>query len=165
MANVLKNDPKYVNLELLDIVYGNDQFEDSYNQALALVDKYPDMELIMVPTTTGISAAAKAMQDKGLCDTVKVSGLGLPDEMVSYTLNGCAPEFALWSFVDLGYLTYYVAYLLASGQIEAKEGVRFEAGRMGVYSIEKDQIRDKGLRVLMGPWIVYDKSNIEAAVK
>mgnify|MGYP000190438881 CR=1 FL=1 len=44
---------------------------------------------------------------EGLCETVKVSGLGLPAEMVSYTLNGCAPEFALWSFVDLGYLTYY----------------------------------------------------------
>ncbi|MCW5857590.1 MAG: hypothetical protein KIS63_04820 [Caldilineales bacterium] len=47
------------------------------------------------------------MQDEGLCDKVKVSGLGLPAEMVSYTLNGCAPQFALWSFVDLGYLTYY----------------------------------------------------------
>ncbi len=110
--------PTYANLELLDIVYGNDQSEDSYNQALALVDKYPDMELIMAPTTVGIAAAAKAMQDEGLCDTVKVSGLGLPAEMVSYTLNGCAPEFALWSFVDLGYLTYYVTYLLATGAIE-----------------------------------------------
>ena len=67
--------------KLLDIVYGNDQSEDSYNQALALVDKYPDMELIMAPTSVGIVAAAKAMQDEGLCETVKVSGLGLPAEM------------------------------------------------------------------------------------
>jgi rhamnose transport system substrate-binding protein len=119
----------------------------------------------VVPTAVGILAASKAMQDEGLCDTVKVSGLGLPDEIVSYTLNGCTPEFALWSFVDLGYLTYYVTYLLASGQMEAKEGVTFEAGRMGNYTIEKDPTRDKGLRVLMGPWIIYDKSNIEAAVK
>ena len=109
MQEALK-DPKYAALELLDVVYGNDQSEDSYNQALALVDKYPDMELIMAPTTVGIAAAAKAMQDEDLCDTVKVSGLGLPAEMVSYTLNGCAPEFALWSFIDLGYLTYYLTY-------------------------------------------------------
>ena len=73
-------------------------------QALALVDKYPDMKLIMAPTSVGIVAAAKAMQDEKLCDKVKVSGLGLPTEMVAYTKNGCAPEFALWSFVDLGYL-------------------------------------------------------------
>ena len=122
LEEVLETDDKYASLELLDIVYGNDQSEDSYNQALALVDKYPDMELIMAPTTVGIAAAAKAMQDEGLCDEVKVSGLGLPAEMVSYTLNGCAPEFALWSFVDLGYLTYYVSYLLATGALEGSGG-------------------------------------------
>jgi rhamnose transport system substrate-binding protein len=165
MEEVLETDDTYANLELLDIVYGNDQSEDSYNQALALVDQYPDMELIMAPTTVGIAAAAKAMQDEGLCDTVKVSGLGLPAEMVSYTLNDCAPEFALWSFVDLGYLTYYATYLLASGQMEAEEGVTFEAGRMGTYTIEQDPTRDEGLRVLMGPFTIYTADNVEDAAE
>ncbi len=107
---------EYANLELLETVYGDDQSEKSYEQSLALIDKYPEMELIMAPTSVGIVAAAKALQDEGLCDTVKVSGLGLPDEMASYLENGCAPEFALWSFVDLGYLTYYASYLLATGR-------------------------------------------------
>ena len=160
MQEALK-DPKYASLELLDVVYGNDQSEDSYNQALALVDKYPDMELIMAPTTVGIAAAAKAMQDEDLCDTVKVSGLGLPAEMVSYTLNGCAPEFALWSFTDLGYLTYYLTYGLATDQLKGVEGEQFEAGRMGTYTIEKDPTRDAGLRVLMGPFTVYTKDNLD----
>ena len=158
-------DPKYAAVELVDTVYGDDQSEKSYNQALALVDKYPDLEVIMAPTTVGIAAAAKAMQDEGLCDKVKVSGLGLPSEMVSYTLNGCAPQFALWSFVDLGYLTYYTSYLLATGAIQGTEGEQFEAGRMGTYTIEKDPTRDAGLRVLMGPFTVYDKTNVEAASK
>jgi rhamnose transport system substrate-binding protein len=161
----LEEDPKYAALELVDLVYGNDQSEDSYNQALALVDKYPDLKLIMAPTTVGIAAAAKAMQDEGLCEQVKVSGLGLPAEMVSYTMNGCAPEFALWSFTDLGYLSYYVAYLLSTGQMEAAEGVSFEAGRMGTYTIEKDPTRDAGLRVLMGPFTVYTAENVEAAAQ
>src|SRR6202008_4486059 len=123
--------------ELLDTVYGNDQSEESYNQANALVDKYPDMELIMAPTSVGIVAAAKAMQDEGLCDKVKISGLGVPAEMLAYTMNGCAPEFALWSFVDLGYLSYYTAYLVATGAITGAEGESFVAGRMGTYSITK----------------------------
>jgi rhamnose transport system substrate-binding protein len=165
LQKVLETDPKYAKLELLDIVYGNDQSEDSYNQALALVSKYPDMELIMAPTTIGIASAAKAMQDEGLCDTVKISGLGLPSEMVEFTLNGCAPQFALWSFVDLGYLTYYTTYLMASGAIQGEVGERFEAGRMGTYTIEKDPTRDVGLRVLMGSFSVYDASNVEAASK
>ena len=158
-------DEKYAALELVDTVYGNDQSEDSYNQALALVDKYPDLKLIMAPTTVGIAAAAKAMQDEDLCETVKVSGLGLPAEMVSYTLNGCAPEFALWSFVDLGYLTYYASYALATGAITAEEGQSFDAGRMGSYTIEKDPTRDAGLRVLMGPFTVYNADNVEAAAQ
>ena len=89
------------------------------------------MKLIMAPTTVGIAAAAKAMQDEGLCDKVKVSGLGLPDEMKSYTENGCAPQFALWSFVDLGYLTYYAAYGLATGAHQGRGGRDVQAGRMG----------------------------------
>ena len=158
-------DPKYANLELVDTVYGNDQSEESYNHALGLVDKYPDLELIMAPTTVGIAAAAKAMQDEGLCEEFKVSGLGLPAEMVSYTLNGCAPEFALWSFVDLGYLTYHVAYQLATGAITAEEGQSFSAGRMGEYTIEKDPTREVGLRVLMGPFSIYNAENVEAAAQ
>ena len=154
-------DPKYANLELVDTVYGDDDSEKSYDEALGLVDKHPNLKLIMAPTTVGIAAAGKAMTDEGLCDKVKVSGLGLPEEMVEYTLSGCAPQFALWSFVDLGYLAYYTAYGIATGQIEAEEGVQFEAGRLGVYTIEKDPTRDNGLRVLMGPFTVYDETNVE----
>lgn len=164
MEEALK-DPKYAKVKLVDTVYGDDQSEKSYNQALALVDKYPNLKVIMAPTTVGIAAAAKAMQDEKLCDKVKVSGLGLPSEMVSYTLNGCAPQFALWSFVDLGYLTYYTSYMLATGAILGQEGEKFAAGRMGEYTITKDPTRDAGLRVLMGPFTVYDKTNVEAASK
>ena len=63
-------------------------------------------------------------------------GLGLPEEMAEYTLSGCAPQFALWSFVDLGYLAYYVAYGIATEQIEAADGQAFVAGRMGEYTID-----------------------------
>ena len=153
-------EPEYASLELVDTVYGNDDADESYNQALALIDAHPDLKLIMAPTTVGIAAAAKAMQDEGLCETVKVSGLGLPDEMQSYTENGCAPEFALWSFVDLGYVTFYAAHGLATGAFEAEEGATFTAGRMGEYTIEKDPTRDNGLRIVMGPFTVYDETNV-----
>src|SRR5262249_59743487 len=45
MKDALK-DPKYAKLEQVGIVYGNDQSELSYNQAQALVDKYPGIKLI-----------------------------------------------------------------------------------------------------------------------
>ena len=160
MKEALK-DPKYAKLELLDVVYGNDQSEDSYNQALALVDKYPDMKLIMAPTTVGIVAAAKAMQDEKLCDKVKVSGLGLPSEMVAYTKNGCAPEFALWS-LRRSRLPHLLRHLPDRHRPArpVEEGAKFKAGRMGEYTITKDPTRDNGLRVLMGPFTVYNKDNV-----
>lgn len=164
MNTALKGD-KYKNMKLVDTVYGDDQAEKSYNAALALVDKHPNIKVIMAPTSVGIVAAAKAMQDEKMCDKVKVSGLGVPAEMVSYTMNGCAPEFALWSFVDLGYLTYYTSYLLATGAIKGKEGEEIVAGRMGNFKIEKDPTRAAGNRILMGPFTVYNKSNVEAAAK
>ena len=123
------------------------------------MDSHPDLKLIMAPTTVGIAAAAKAMQDEGLCDTIKVSGLGLPAEMESYVPD-CSPQFALWSFVDLGYVTYYATYLLATGALQGVEGETFEAGRMGTYTIEKDPTRDAGLRIVMGPFTVYDETNV-----
>jgi rhamnose transport system substrate-binding protein len=164
MVEALK-DPKYAKMTLVDTVYGDDQSEVSYNRALALVDSHPNLKLIMSPTTVGIQASAKAMQDEGLCEKVKVSGLGLPAEMVSYTMNGCAPEFALWSFVDLGYLTYYTSYMLATGAITGAVGESFTAGRMGDYTIEEDPGRAGAKRILMGPFTVYNKDNVEAEAK
>ena len=163
--NTALKDPKYAKLQLVDTVYGNDQSELSYTQAQALVAKYPDLKVIMAPTTVGIAAAAKAMQDGNLCNKVKVSGLGLPSEMVSYTLNGCAPQFALWSFVDLGYLTYYTSYMLATGAIKGVEGEQFVGGRLGTMTITKDPTRSSGLRILMGGFKLYDKTNVEAEAK
>lgn len=162
-------DPKYASLEIVDTVYGNDDAQASYDQANALIDKHPDLGLIMSPTSVGIVAASKAMTDAGMCDKVKVSGLGLPSEMKDYTLSGCAPEFTLWSFVDLGYLTYYTSYLLGTGAIQGAAGESFKVGRPisgnDTFTITEDPTRpDTGaLRVLMGPFTVYDASNVEAA--
>ncbi len=157
---------EYANLELLEVVYGDDQSEKSYDQAQALLSKYPDMELIMAPTSVGIVSAAKAVQDEGLCDTVKVSGLGAPAELLEYTQNGCTPEYAWWSFVDLGYLTYYASYMLATGAIEGVEGETFVAGRLGEFEITQDPTRPdvEGLRVLMGPFTVYTIENVEEGI-
>jgi rhamnose transport system substrate-binding protein len=82
--------------------------------------------------------------------------------MRAYTESGCAPQFALWSFVDLGYLTYYATYGIATGQIEAADGQTFTAGRMGDYTIETDPTRDAGLRIVMGPFTVYTEENIDS---
>ena len=160
MEEVLADDPKFAELEIIDIVYGNDDYDTSYDEALKLMEKHSDLDLIMAPTTVGIQATAQAMQDKEMCDSIKTSGLGLPEEMIQYMGDDCVPEFALWSFSDLGYLAYHLAYQLANNNIEAKVGETFIAGRMGQYTIEKDPTRDNGLRVLMGSFTIYTAENL-----
>src|SRR6476620_8761438 len=85
--------------------------------------------------------------------------------MLSYTENGCAPEFALWSFVDLGYLTYYVTYMIATGELKGEFCETFMAGRMGQYTITADPTRPDvdARRVLMGPFTVYNIDNVAEA--
>ena len=157
--------PEYENLKLLQIAYTDDTAEGAYDQALSMIGKYPDMDLFMVPHSIAIVSACKALIDEKLTDKIKVSGLGLASEMETYCLDGIAPEFALWSFYDLGYLAYHLTYKMLTGELKGAEGESFTAGRLGDYTITKDPTRDKGLRLLLGPFKIYNKDNVSIDAK
>jgi rhamnose transport system substrate-binding protein len=89
--------PEYANIELVTIVYGDDEDEKSYNEALGLMRTYPDLKGIISPTTVGIAAAARAVQDQERIGEVIVTGLGTPNQMREYVKSGAAPAFALWN--------------------------------------------------------------------
>jgi len=131
----------------------------SYNEAQALFTKYPDLKVIIAPTTVGIAASARAVTDAGLIGQVFVTGLGTPNQMREYVKNGAAPQFALWNPLDLGYLSIYALHALATGEIKGVEGETFSAGRLGDYTIENDP--DLGLNVLYGTPFVYNADNID----
>lgn len=103
--------------------------EKSYNQALALVDKHPDLQLIISPTAVGTPAAAEACR-KGNYAAGSRSPDSDPTEMVSVK-NGCALAFALWSFKDLGYLAYYTTHMLATGSLKMADGASFTGRYLG----------------------------------
>jgi rhamnose transport system substrate-binding protein len=151
--------PEYAKLELVDVVYGDDDDTKSYNEAQALFKKYPDLKVIIAPTTVGIAASARAVTDAGLIGKVFVTGLGTPNQMREYVKNGASPEFALWNPSDLGYLSVYVLEALATGKIKGVVGEKFTAGKLGDYTIEDDP--DLGLNVLLGLPFIYNKDNID----
>ena len=83
--------------------------------------------------------------------------------MRAYTENGCAPEFALWSFVDLGYLTYYAAYGIATGQIEGGRGRDVQRRPDGRRTPSRRTRRaTTACAILMGPFTVYNKTTSAA---
>lgn len=152
-------DSKYSNLNLVDTVYGNDDDTKSYNEAIGLITKYPDLKVIIAPTTVGIAAAARAVTDKNLIGKVFVTGLGTPNQMRQYVKNGASPEFALWNPSDLGYLAVYTLYALNTGQIHGVLGDKFTAGKLGTFTVQDDPTL--GLNILLGPPFIYNKDNID----
>jgi rhamnose transport system substrate-binding protein len=151
--------PEYAKLKLVDVVYGDDDDTKSYNEAQALFKKYPDLKVIIAPTTVGIAASARAVTDAKLINKVFVTGLGTPNQMREYVKSGAAPQFALWNPADLGYLAIYVLDALNTGKIKGAAGDKFTAGKLGEYTIQDDPTL--GLNVLLGPPFVYNKDNID----
>ncbi len=146
--------PDYPGLDLVATVYGDDEDEKSYNEAIGLMQTYPDLKVIIAPTTVGIAASARAVQDADRVGEVFVTGLGTPNQMREYVESGASPQFALWNPADLGYLSIYTLNAIASGEIAGEPGDSFEAGKLGSYTI-----RDDGT-VLLGPPTVFDENNI-----
>ena len=150
--------PQYAGLNLVKIAYGDDLRDKSVSETESLLLSYPNLKVIIAPTTVGIAATAKVITDRGLIGKVKITGLGLPSEMAEYITNGSCPYMYLWNPIDVGYLGAYVATGLATGKITGKEGDKFSAGRLGDYTITKAP--DGGTEVLLGPPFKFDPSNI-----
>ena len=149
----------YANVELVEVVYGDDLRDKSVSEAEALLQKYPDLKCIIAPTTVGIAAAGKVITDKGLIGKVLVTGLGLPSEMAEYIENGACPWMYLWNPIDVGYLTGYTAVALVNGDITGAVGDTFTAGRLGDYEIIADG--EVGTQIMLGAPFKFDPENIE----
>jgi rhamnose transport system substrate-binding protein len=151
-------EPKYKGLKLVDVVYGNDDPQVSTTQAQALLQKYPNLKVIVAPTTVGILAAAQVVKQAGKSATTKVTGLGFPNDMRAFVKDGTSPVFGLWSVPDLGYITYYIADMLVKGTITGAPGETFTVPNMNggqPYTIGPDSV------VIMGPAFQFDASNID----
>lgn len=151
-------DPKYKDIKLVKVAYGDDLRDKSTSEAEGLLKTYPNLKGIIAPTTVGIAAAGKVLTDKGLKGKVFLTGLGLPSEMAEYIESGVCPWMYLWNPIDLGYLAGTAADALAKGTITGKEGEKFTAGKLGEKSVTK--AGDGGTEIMLGPPFKFDKNNI-----
>ena len=145
----------YPGIELVATVYGDDLADKSYREAQGLMQTYPDLDAIIAPTSVGIVAAARAVEDAGKVGEVNVTGLGLPSEMAGAIESGASKSFAIWNPIDLGYSATVLAHNLATGAAEAEPGGTVAMGRMG--ELRLDETRSGA----MADPFTYDASNIE----
>jgi rhamnose transport system substrate-binding protein len=147
--------PEYSGLKLVTVVYGDDQTDKSYREAQGLFKSYPNLKAIIAPTTVGIAAASKAVQDANLVGKVYVTGLGLPSEMAGHVKNGVVKSFAIWNPIDLGYSITYAAHDFVTG----KAGSTISLGRVGTVK------PDANGEAPMAEPFTYDASNVDKFAK
>lgn len=160
MKAIMESDSKYADLELVSIEYGDDLPEKSTTVTQALLTNYPDLKVICAPTTVGIAAAAKVLQDQN--SSCKLTGLGLPSEMAAYIGDDDAhscPYMFLWNPIDVGRLGAHVSMALVKGDITGAAGDKFTAGDMGDYEVV--DAADGGTEVILGAPFKFDPSNID----
>ncbi|EGX56300.1 solute-binding lipoprotein [Streptomyces zinciresistens K42] len=148
-------DPKYKDVKLVKVAYGDDDAQKSFQQTQGLLQEYPNLKGIISPTTVGIKAAAQYLSGSKYKGKVKLTGLGTPNDMRKYVKNGTVEAFELWDPAKLGELAARTAVALASGQITGKEGETFTAGGMGEYALGKDGV------ISLGKPTVFDAKNID----
>lgn len=142
------------NIELVDVVYGDDDDQTSFDKTAALLQTYPDLKGIISPTTVGISAAARYLQTSEFKGKVQLTGLGTPNQMRDFVTDGTVTAFALWNPGDLGYLAAFAAKALIEGTITGAEGDTFDAGKLGSYTVGADGA------VLLGDPFTFNNDNI-----
>ncbi|MFF3846820.1 rhamnose ABC transporter substrate-binding protein [Streptomyces sp. NPDC002328] len=147
-------EPKYKDVKLVKVAYGNDDAQQSFQQTQGLLQEYPNLKGIISPTTVGIKAAAQYLSGSKYKGKVKLTGLGTPNDMRKYVKNGTVDAFELWDPSKLGALAAQTAVALVSGQITGKEGETFKAGGT-TYTIGKDGV------ISLGKPTVFDAKNID----
>lgn len=143
--------PQYTDLNLVATVYGDDLADKSYRETQGLIKSYPNLKVIVAPTTVGILAAAQAVSDMGKKGEVFVTGLGLPSELAGHVDSGAVKSFAIWNPIDLGYAATMISYNLVKGNATDKE---VNMGRMGTAKLGND-----GSAAMAEPFI-YDTTNV-----
>jgi rhamnose transport system substrate-binding protein len=147
--------PKYKDMKLVKVAYGNDDDQKSFTETQGLLGAYPNLKGIISPTTVGIAAAARYLSGSKYKGKVKLTGLGTPNQMRKFVKDGTVEAFELWDPGKLGALAGITAVNLASGVISGAPGETFDAGEFGEKTIEEDG------SILLGPPTVFNKDNID----
>ena len=140
-------------IELVEVAYGDDDDQTSFDKTAALLQTYPELKGIVSPTTVGIAAAARYLSTSEYKGKVALTGLGTPNQMREYVEDGTVTAFALWNPADLGYLAAFATQALITGEITGADGDSFEAGKLGTFEVED-------ATVLLGDPYVFDAENI-----
>ena len=153
-------DEKYAKIEYLGVVYGDDEYTKSFDETQALLNQYPDLKGLIVPTTNGAPAVAKCIMDEGR--DVKVTGLTLASDMKEFIDAGIADETFLWNPIELGYASSYAAVAMVKGDFTGAVGEKLEVPDLG--ELEVTESDDGGSILFLNKLNSFTKETVDAWV-
>ena len=132
--------PKYKDMKLVKIAYGNDNPTDSAKETQALLQAYPNLKGIISPTTVGISSAAQVLDQAGQVqgDRADRPRPAEPDAQVREV--GLREEVRALERARLRLPRRRTSRTTSStGKLTGKIGQTFKAGRLGKRTVVEER--------------------------
>jgi ABC-type sugar transport system substrate-binding protein len=145
----------YPDFEILDTRAPGEDQQRAFQATQDALNAYPEVQGFFALSSVAFPGAADAVEQAGRSGEVAVVGLSTPKQMKPFVDDGTVRDVVLWNPIDLGYLSVYAAVAAVNGELEA--GATIEAGRLGSYTVEEDDI---SLQILLGPPFIFDAANI-----
>lgn len=142
----------YPDADIVDVVYAGEDQAKAASMATDLMNANPDLTGLVGECTSSAPGVAQAVKDAGKIGKVFTVGLGTPKAMAPYLKDGSSSTAILWDVENLGYLTGWAAYQLATGKpIEATNNV----------SEEMPAVEFSDGILLLGPVLQLTKDNVD----
>jgi rhamnose transport system substrate-binding protein len=149
-------------LKVVATAYGLDKPEESTTETQGLIQKYPNLKVIVAPTSVGIVAAAKYVSGSASKGKVFVTGLGLPNDMKTYIKDGSDAQASLWDVENFGYVAVQVANSIINNKQKVNVGATVKSGK-GDKGLKSRKVTKGavGNEIILGPATVFTKSNVD----
>ncbi len=153
--DIMASDSMYDSMEMIEILYGDDEPLKSLTEAESALQRYPDLAGIMSPTSVGIIAAAQAVENAGVQGSVTVYGLGTPNQTRNYIKDGTLAGAMLWDTYRTGYVAGDIAMSLANAEINLQSGAM-----VNVAQYDSVEVLDNNV-MYAGPPLALEVANID----
>ncbi|HEY6388062.1 MAG TPA: autoinducer 2 ABC transporter substrate-binding protein [Candidatus Acidoferrum sp.] len=143
---------KYPEMQLVAVVAGNDDQQQSFVQAQSLLEAYPNLRGFIGNSSAAPPAIARAIEQARLAGQIAIVGLSTPNLMRHYLEDKTVKTITLWDPGKLGRLTAAVAAML----------LRHETPHDGMDVPGVGQIRvfPETRKIVMGSPLDFTRENI-----
>lgn len=112
--------------QIVETVFSGSEYSVAYQQTCELIEKYPDLTMIISTNEYSAVGAARAIRDLGLQDQIIFVGIDSSLEMIQLMEEGIFQGFIIQKSFNMGYLGVEKTIELLNGGL--KEGTNLDSG-------------------------------------